>query len=30
MFRGKRYRSLSQVARVITGSQLSGPTAVRI
>src|SRR6202158_2444920 len=25
MFRGKRYRSLSQVARVITGSQWSGP-----
>ena len=25
MFRGKHYRSLSQVARVITGSQWSGP-----
>ena len=25
MFRGKRYRSLSHVARVITGSQWSGP-----
>jgi hypothetical protein len=25
MFRGKRYRSLSQVARVITGSHWSGP-----
>ena len=25
MFRGKRYRSLSQVARMITGSQWSGP-----
>ena len=25
MFRGKRYRSLSQVARIITGSQWSGP-----
>ena len=25
MFRGKRYSSLSQVARVITGSQWSGP-----
>ena len=25
MFRGKRYRSLSQVARLITGSQWSGP-----
>src|SRR5258708_6936879 len=25
MFRGKRYRSLSQVARAITGSQWSGP-----
>jgi hypothetical protein len=25
MFRDKRYRSLSQVARVITGSQWSGP-----
>ena len=25
MFRGKLYRSLSQVARVITGSQWSGP-----
>ena len=25
MFRGKRYRSLSQVARVITGSRWSGP-----
>jgi hypothetical protein len=25
LFRGKRYRSLSQVARVITGSQWSGP-----
>jgi hypothetical protein len=25
MFRGKRYRSLSQVARTITGSQWSGP-----
>ena len=24
-FRGKRYRSLSQVARVITGSRWSGP-----
>jgi hypothetical protein len=25
MYRGKRYRSLSQVARTITGSQWSGP-----
>src|SRR6266481_8760109 len=25
MFRGKRYRSLSHVARIITGSQWSGP-----
>ena len=25
IFRGKRYRSLSQVARVITGSRWSGP-----
>jgi hypothetical protein len=25
MFRGKRYRSLSHVARMITGSQWSGP-----
>ncbi|WP_422302369.1 DUF2924 domain-containing protein [Candidatus Binatus sp.] len=25
MFRGKRYRSLSQVARMITGRQWSGP-----
>ena len=25
MFRGKRYRSLSHVARLITGSQWSGP-----
>jgi hypothetical protein len=25
MFRGKRHRSLSQVARIITGSQWSGP-----
>jgi hypothetical protein len=25
MFRGKRYRSLSEVARVITGSRWSGP-----
>jgi Protein of unknown function (DUF2924) len=25
MFSGKRYRSLSQVARMITGSQWSGP-----
>ena len=25
MFRGKRYRSLSQVARAITGSRWSGP-----
>jgi len=25
MFRGRRYRSLSQVARVITGSRWSGP-----
>src|SRR5882757_296423 len=25
MFRGQRYRSLSQVARLITGSQWSGP-----
>jgi hypothetical protein len=25
IFRGKRYRSLSQVARLITGSQWSGP-----
>jgi len=25
IFRGKHYRSLSQVARIITGSQWSGP-----